>query len=154
MTTRNTRDLLLMQVDESLERWQMAKLPKPPANGWIRTIRGALGMTAPALARRLGITQDGVRKLEKAEAEHRITLASLEKIAEALDCEVQYALVPRKPLPDMLMEQARRVAAAQLKPVAHTMALEDQAVEPSTTRKQVESWAKLLLNQRSRRDLW
>jgi len=60
-----------------------------------RAIRDALGMSLTAFARRLAMTPAGARKLEQAEAEDVITLASLRKLAEALDCELHYALVVR-----------------------------------------------------------
>ena len=41
------------------------------------------------------VTPPAVRSFEKAEAEDRITLASLRRTAEAMDCELIYALVPR-----------------------------------------------------------
>jgi predicted DNA-binding mobile mystery protein A len=88
-------------------------------------------MTAAALARRLGMSNAGVRKLEKAEADEVITLASLRKLANALDCELQYALVPRTSLEQTLKQRALQVARDRLRPVAHSMSLEDQSVDRS-----------------------
>jgi hypothetical protein len=55
------------------------------------------------------MTTAGVRKLETAESNQVISLSSLRKLAEALDCELQYALVPRKNLGDMLKGRAMRL---------------------------------------------
>ena len=47
------------------------------------------------LARRLKVTPPAVRSFEQAEADDRITLASLRRTAAAMDCELVYTLVPR-----------------------------------------------------------
>ena len=60
------------------------------------------------MGQRLGITASGVRKLEQAEAADAITLATLRRMAEALDCELHYFLVPRQPLRQMRRRQALR----------------------------------------------
>lgn len=147
------RELKLRQMDSALAKWRDAKLPARPPAGWSRAIRDALGMTATALARRLGITDAGVRKLEKAEAEEAITLASLRKLANALECELQYALVPRKPLEQRLRERAETVASERLRPVSHSMSLEDQAVQGQASELQRELLVQELLDG-SRRELW
>jgi len=125
------QDLQLHQTDAMLANWRNASLPTRPQSGWARAIRDALGMTAAALARRLGMSNAGVRKLEKAEADEVITLASLRKLANALDCELQYALVPRTSLEQTLKQRALQVARDRLRPVAHSMSLEDQSVDRS-----------------------
>jgi predicted DNA-binding mobile mystery protein A len=95
----------------------------------------------------------GVRKLESSEASDAITLGSLRKLAEALDCELQYALVPRTSLKNMLQSQAETVAHERMQPIAHSMALEDQAVEASLHKLQLAMATKSLL-EGSRRELW
>ncbi len=111
-------------------------------------------MSATALGRRLGVTESAVRKMELAESDDGITLGALRRAAGSLGCELQYALVPRKPLEDALMDQARMVVSRRLGPVAHTMALEDQAVDDSSKRKQVDMLARDLLARGSSRELW
>ena len=66
-----------------------------PTAGWLRTVRETLGLTLADMAKRLGITPPAVRSFEQAEAEDRITLASLRRTADAMGCELIYALVPR-----------------------------------------------------------
>ena len=106
------------------------KLPRRrPLKGWIRAIRDALGMTAEQLGERLGITQPSVQRLEQSEAEDTIQLNTLRRVAEALDCEVVYALVPRENLQKVYDRAAREVARLELGAISHSMALEDQAVE-------------------------
>ena len=112
-----------------------------------------MGMSAAAFARRLGMTPVGVRKLESSEASDTITLASLRKLAQALDCELRYALVPRTSLLQQVKDRAERVARERLSPIAHSMALEDQAVQVLQNKLQLELATKDLI-EGSRRELW
>lgn len=152
--TTATRELQLLQLDEALRQWRDARLPLAPASGWARSIRDTLGMPLRALAARMGLTESGVRKLEIGEAEGSTSLATLQKLADALDCELRYALVPRKPLRDMLMDRAKQIAAQELAPVSHTMRLEAQEVGAQESQAQLESWARYILANRPRRELW
>ena len=146
-------DLQLQQMEALLKGWKSADLGERPRLGWVRAIREALGMSASALARRLGMTHAGVRKLEAAESSEAITLGSLRKLAAALDCELRYALVPRTTLSEQLKERAHKVALDQLRPIAHSMALEDQAVYGPSEQLQLDLAVKALL-EGSRRKLW
>ena len=150
---RQFRDLQIQQMDALLETWRTAQLSPRPRSGWVRAIRESLGMSAAAFARRLGMTPVGVRKLESAEASDAITLASLRKLAQALDCELQYALVPRNSLQQQVRDRAEMVARERLRPIAHSMALEDQAVQGPQNKLQLEVAIKDLI-EGSRRELW
>ena len=147
------RDLHLQQMDALLEAWRGSQLSARPRSGWVRAIREAMGMSAAAFARRLGMTPVGVRKLESSEASDTITLASLRKLAQALDCELRYALVPRTSLLQQVKDRAERVASERLSPIAHSMALEDQAVQVLQNKLQLELATKDLI-EGSRRELW
>jgi predicted DNA-binding mobile mystery protein A len=147
------RDLQLQQMDALLGSWKSAQLCARPKSGWARAVRETLGMSAAALARRLGISHAGVRKLEASEALDSITLATLRKLAHALDCELQYALVPRTSLSQQIQDRAQAVAKEQLQPIAHSMTLEDQAVEGPLNKLQFDLAVKDLL-EGSRRELW
>ena len=150
---KRLKDLQLYQLDLMLTQWREANLPTRPAGGWTRAIRDALGLSAAAFSRRLGMSPAGVHKLELAEARGTITLASLRKLANALDCELQYSLVPRTSLDEILANRARQVALTRLNPVAHSMALEDQSTEAAMRTIQLELLTKEILAG-SRRELW
>jgi predicted DNA-binding mobile mystery protein A len=80
------------------------------------------------------VTASGARKLEQAEAADAITLGTLRRVAEALDCDLQYALVPRRPLGEMRWQQALHLAHQWQQRAGRTMALEAQSVaSPSAT---------------------
>lgn len=138
-------DLQQRQTDATLTRWRAAGLPARPPAGWVRSIRQALGMNSAALAKRLGITDSGLRKLEEAESHDAISLGTLRKLAAALDCELQYALVPRQPLALTLQQRAEQVAREQMQRVSSSMALEDQGVAPDLTAVQTQRLAASLL---------
>lgn len=99
-----------------------------PAKGWLRAIRDALGITTRQFAQRLGISQTAVRSLETNEAGDRITIGKLREAARALDCELVYALVPRKPLQTLVEARATEIAQTQLARTSHSMRLEDQGL--------------------------
>lgn len=124
----NPKELRLAQIDAVLQGTASHPLPPRPPAGWLRAIREALGMTSAVLAGRLEITASGVRKLEHAEAIDAITLGTLRRVAEALDCDLEYALVPRRPLRDMRWRQAMRLAQQWQQRAGRTMALEAQPV--------------------------
>ena len=69
-------------------------------------------MSTAQLAKRLGIRQPSLVALEQSEAKGTIELATLRRVAEALDCTLVYALVPNKPLETTLRDRARAFARA------------------------------------------
>jgi predicted DNA-binding mobile mystery protein A len=101
----------------------------PPVRGWIKAIREALGMTTAQLAKRLRVKQPSVVAIEQSEAKGTIELATLRRVAEALDCTLVYALVPNKPLETTIRDRARAFARRRRGPVEHSMLLEGQKVK-------------------------
>ena len=149
----NFSELKLRQLDASLNRWRSADLPPRPPSGWIKAVREGLGMAATHLAARLGVTTSTVTRLETSEADDTISLATLRRAAEALGCELHYALVPKQSLADTLESRALALARQQMASVSHTMALEAQATSRETVEAQTRALAENLLKG-SRRALW
>lgn len=137
-------------LERDLHRHRNHPTPAPP-KGWIRAIRDALGMTTRELAARAGLSHPRVTQIEQAEASGSVTLATLERVAEALGCRLEYVLVPERPLEEMVRDQARRKAAATLEDVDHTMALEQQRTGEQDRRRQLDKLADGLVD---RRGLW
>ncbi|WGG49662.1 mobile mystery protein A [Rugamonas sp. DEMB1] len=135
--------LRLSQVDRAV---RLASAPPRPSPGWIQTIRTALGMTTRQLAGRLGVSQSTLTALEKSEAEDRITLQSLRRAAEALDCELQYVLVPRSSLKRRVEDRAQDVAHERVARVWHSMRLEEQAPTARLDKKEVSRVQRDLLD--------
>ena len=116
------------RLDERFNEFGPPRRFASPVRGWIKAIREGLGMTTTQLAKRLGVSQPSVTALEQSEAKGTIELATLRRVAAALDCTVVYALVPNQPLEATVRERARLFAKKRLAPVEHTMLLEDQSV--------------------------
>lgn len=146
-------NLQLQQMEEKLAGLRQTPSPIRPKTGWVKAIRESLGMSASALARKLSVTPHAISKLEKAEMDEKITLASLRKLATALDCELQYTLVPRLPLGQILEQRALSVARERLRPVSHSMSLEDQSLEKEASDRQLQLLAQEILAG-SKRNLW
>src|SRR5437879_2278381 len=106
-------------LDARFERLRPLTREVRPHRGWIRAIRDALGMSSAELAARLGVSQQTVADFERTEAQDTIRIETLRKVADALDCDLAYFLVPRMPLEDEVREQARRKAQARVAAVAH-----------------------------------
>ena len=140
------------QLDKRLKRLQQFG-PRPP-KGWITAIREALGMTGTQFAARLHVSQPTAIRFERNETRGAITLASLERAARALDCELVYALVPRSSLESMASARAQEVARQRLLSTAHSMALEAQSVDVDDEHEQVQRLARKLLEQPRSSKLW
>ena len=129
------------------------RVPFRPRGGWLSTMRQALGMTKTQLADRLEIARTGVNRLEANELKGTITMASLSKAAEALGCELQYVLVPRKPLRDMVAEQALKRARDKLGRINQSQALEASAMESQSLSRAITDLAQEIEVKRPA-DLW
>ncbi|MBX3174270.1 MAG: mobile mystery protein A [Gemmatimonadaceae bacterium] len=112
------------QLDGRLKRLPNMEAPR---DGWIRTIREALGMTMTQLAKRMGISPQSLRSLEERERAGTISISKLIKAAEAMDCELKLVLAPKTSLEETVHQQAVRKARQQRNRLLHTMHLESQA---------------------------
>jgi predicted DNA-binding mobile mystery protein A len=108
----------------------------PPRAGWIRAIRDALGMSAADLGRRMGVTGATVGEIEANERDGGIRLSTLRRAAEAMDCTVVYALVPRESLESTVRQRAEQILDEQHRHVDQTMRLEAQESKPSRMSRQ------------------
>jgi predicted DNA-binding mobile mystery protein A len=123
------RTLRLKQLERAIQPFQAAKGSPRPQKGWIRAIREATGVPLRQLSQRLHRSVPLISYLEKSEADYRITLGNLRDVADAMGCQLVYALVPKRgTIQDLSEERARAKAAENVRAVEHTMALEDQAV--------------------------
>jgi len=109
-----------------------------PVRGWTKAIREALGMTTVQLAKRLRVKQPSVVALEQSEAKGSIELATLRRVAAALDCTLVYAFIPNQPLEAMVRERARLFSRRRTGPVEHSMLLEGQGVRGKHAKKRLD----------------
>jgi predicted DNA-binding mobile mystery protein A len=143
---RNARKAL----DERLGPFRR-NAPRVPSRGWIRAIRDVLGMSTAQLGKRVNKRKQSVEDWEKAEADGSIQLKTLRQAADALECSLVYALVPKTSLTDAVESRARKIALGDLKRVAHTMKLEAQGTDDADLEERIEEYVRDKLKDR---DIW
>src|SRR6266568_1006611 len=82
------------QVDELVATWRSFIKRPTPKGDWLRMMREALGMTTRQVAQKLNVSQPRIVKIEQSEALGTITLKTLRDTANALGCDLVYAVVP------------------------------------------------------------
>jgi hypothetical protein len=93
---KEMREQLLAALEEATLPLRMAHKTAHFEEGWLRSVRLTVGMPVEELARRQGVSEREIFRQEKTERESRITLWALRRAAEAMDCELNYALVPKR----------------------------------------------------------
>lgn len=128
MKTPQEQKLITKQVSRKLEDIRpLLNLSRGPTS-WIDYVRKGLGMSLSQLAKRVGVAQSSLSGSIKLEQEGRISVKKLREIADALDCDLVYALVPRKKMEDAIMDQATKKTVSLMKEAELHMELEDQKV--------------------------
>lgn len=138
------------QLDHTFDRLSPLRSVDRPRKGWLKVIREALGMTVEQAAERLEVTKSMVSKYERAELDETITLATLRRVASALDAELMYTVLPRKSIEELRRERALTAARRRVQSVHQSMALEDQAVSAEERERQIAELADELLKERPR----
>ncbi|WP_426265226.1 mobile mystery protein A [Sphingomonas sp. PWP1-2] len=139
------------RLDERLTALGPAERFAVPPRGWIRAIRDALGMSGSQLGQRIGITAQSVQNLETSEVSGTVQLNTLRKAAEAMDCVLVYALIPKSSLARTMEQRERAIAIEALRRVSHSMALEDQRVADTEDEARIQRYIATSLRQR---DIW
>ncbi|WP_455707578.1 mobile mystery protein A [Mesorhizobium sp. ORM8.1] len=108
-----------------------------PPEGWIRTVRKALGMSGAELGRRMNLTRARIAQAEHAELDGGITLKSMQAAAEAMGCRFVYAFEPPGSIENVIIQQARKKAQAVIGAAGRHMALENQTVSDNRTEQEI-----------------
>ena len=153
MAMGTLNELRIRQLDEALAAFQPLRQRPPPSAGWAKAIREALGISVRQMSRRTGLSRTSITSAESGEAKGTVQFDTLRGLADALDCDLVYALVPRTSLAQTLEAQARRKAEAMVGRVADSMKMEAQGVDPAATARQVTELAETILRDRGR-DFW
>jgi predicted DNA-binding mobile mystery protein A len=112
---------------------------KTPPEGWLRTVRNALGMSGAELAKKMGVTRARVTQAEHAELTGGITLKSMQATAQAMGCRFVYAIIPSSErIEDIITAQARKKAMAIVGTASTHMALENQKLPDDKIAQEVE----------------
>jgi predicted DNA-binding mobile mystery protein A len=145
---REFRQLRLSQLDRNIE--PARNLPPRPSAGWIASIREALGLSQRHVGKKMHASGQAIQQFEQAEAEDRITIRALRRVAGSMGCELIYTLVPRVGTFEELAEQPTRERSEHdAKSVLHTMALEDQ--KPENASQLIQDETRRRLNRRKTR---
>lgn len=144
---------ILKQLDQQLLALKINHAEIMPHDGWVRSIRKALGITIKQLARRLHVDPSRVVKIETAELKGAVTLRTMQQTAEQLHCHFAYQLIPKTNLEAYVRSRAKKLAEDAIKRTAHTMDLESQSVNKEWLEEQIIEITQSLL-QKSWKNLW
>lgn len=128
-TSQSMKRLARRKLDDVGNQWRQLpqRLHLVPKGGWISAIREAMGMSQADLGRNMSVRSSTAAKLEESERSRTIRLDTLQRAADALGCDLVYALVPRKSLQTMVDEQRLRVFSDVVTRTNHHMDLEGQS---------------------------
>jgi predicted DNA-binding mobile mystery protein A len=148
------REIVIAQYQSLVNRAAVsARELSVPKEGWIRTVRKALGMSGAQLARRLGVTRALVSNTERAELSGSVTIKAMEQMARAMDCKFVYAIVPDGEIQDMISQRAREKALAIVERTNKHMALEAQTLSKEQIDFEIRRLQRELVNAMPS-DLW
>lgn len=106
-TRRIDQDKKLMPfLSEDIQTWNRGQ------TCWLKQTRTGLLFSLSRLAEKLQVSSSAYKKYEESERAGTITLATLAKAAEAMDCELVYAIRPksRKLISQLIWEKLLRAA--------------------------------------------
>lgn len=90
----------------------------------IKFVRKQLGMTQSVLARRSGMPQSTISRVERGQRD--VSISTLQRILQALSCQLVLTPMLEKTVDEIRYEQARKVAEKHVRYVQGTMNLENQ----------------------------
>lgn len=131
-------------IERKLRPWLPLRSDQAPPAGWLKAIRGALGINTRQLAARLGMDHAAIIQFEKREAQGKVSLESIQKVARAMRCQLIYAVVPHDSydsLDSILDDQALQAARTVISRVDHTMRLEQQGLSAERSNEQIRDLA-------------
>lgn len=141
------------QIDGSLSKFALLKKLRTPSLGWIRSIREGLGMSGRQLAERLNMSKQSVARLEQDELVGSITIKTLRKVAERLDCVFVYGFIPQTSLENTVRKRAEKISRERLNRVNQTMILEKQKIKDQNLESLISEDVEGMMNDMPR-DLW
>lgn len=104
---------------------EFAKIQRPQW-GWVREIRRILGMTMCELAEKMDVSVARIAMIEKDETS--LNLSTMQKVADALDLNFVYALVPKTSLKEIKRNQVKEKAEIILKEINKDMSAQERRV--------------------------
>lgn len=124
-----------------------------PKEGWICTVRKSLNMSGAQLARRLKVTRARVSQAEKNEISGALTLNTMREMAEAMNCQFVYAIIPSQDIERLMQQQAIQKATTLVRSASNHMALEMQTLSRGQMTDEISRLTKELL-EKMPSDFW
>lgn len=143
----NAQNTILQQYQRFVDNTARANAgPHTPSEGWLRTMRKALGMSGAQLARKMDVTRALISQAESNEVSGSVTIKTMQKMAEAMGCRFVYAVLPPKgkETEDVIFAQAMKKARAIAERTDGHMALENQSLTETEREKQLNRLAQRL----------
>ncbi len=132
--------LLIEQLDRKIQLLKPLDSVTIPSQGWIFTIRTALGMSLRQLALRINITAQSMKEIENREVEGGLTLKGLNEVGKALNMRFVYGFIPLDDsIEKMIEKQALKIAKEVVWRTSNSMSLEDQENNQIRLEKAVKS---------------
>ena len=121
------RSSLLKHIEKSSD--QIRNIPLISNKGWIHQMREALGLTLAKLADLCDLATPTIAQAERREAEGKLTVETLRKTAEAMNCEFIYMFAPKSDMHEFIHKKAYQKAQRILTRADFHMSLENQKVQ-------------------------
>lgn len=148
LTIMENKSLQIQQLNSKMQVVASIKKIAPPPTGWIKAVRTALGMSLQQLGAKLLITKQSIQDIERREKEGSVTIKTLRELANALDMELVYGLVPKDGSLDALINRKAKELATQIVlRTSNTMKLEDQENSQKRIQKAIEERAASIKNE-------
>lgn len=141
------------QLDRFFDRSEEVLKYSMPKKGWIKEIREALGMSMNDLAERLNTQKQRIERMERDEVYGKVKVDTLRKVAEAMNCELVYFIVPKSSLQETIEKQARMTATEIASHVDTAMKLEMQGIPVTSHEQMIEDLTHQLVFDNDRR-IW
>jgi predicted DNA-binding mobile mystery protein A len=146
----NVQNTILQQYQRFVDRASLssADLALPP-EGWLRTMRKALGMSGAQLARKMGVSRALISQAENNEVSGSVTMKTMQTMAEAMGCRFVYAVLPPKgkETEDVIFAQALKWARKAVEHANTHMALENQSLPKGSREDEIHRMARYLAGQ-------
>ena len=144
MSAKNKKSekILLEKIDKSAKSLQEEQRGLEIGQ-LITLIRGQLGMSQRALAKRASTPQSSISKIELGHLKPNIK--TVEKILDALDCDLLITAIPRGNIESIREKQALKKAMQKIQYLKGTMSLEDQEPREELLKELLKEEVKSLL---------
>src|SRR5579872_7586044 len=113
----------------------------------VRAMRKRLRMNQRQLAKRIGLPQSYIAKIES--GAKKPTLDTLEKVLRGLYCSYAFVLIPETDIDELIRKQARLMAQKRVRYVAGTMALEEQLPKEQDLKEMIEEETNRLIDSKT-----